>query len=303
MRLITLGSASVGYGKSFVAVALGASQARRGVTTCLVDLDLGTADLHLMTGRLDARRSVHDLLRGQASSLEEVMAPIPGIDGLHLVAGPRETVAVGGLSTDEIARLGSEMRRLPVDVVIADLQAGVGQQVLDLFLLGDHHWVVATNEEQALADAERFLRLARLRRTARGTASRPSRRPRVYTSLDDLVRDMNSLRQEISPARDTGFAPGLVINRCRPDQPSAESRLLDGLFEGKDPIDEPPLIGMIPDDPAAAGPGPRQLSNLPLHSPAMRAATEIARALAEDLAGDLPGAEDLLAECRESLPV
>lgn len=318
MRLITLGSASTGYGKSFVTVTLGVALARRGVRTCLVDLDLGTADLHLMTGILDASGSVHELLRGGVSSLEDVMLAVPGVPRLHLVAGPRETVCVTGLASEEIGRLGSEMRRLPVEVVIADLQAGISQQILDLFLLGDQHWVAATNEDESLEDAQRYLRLARLRRTARGTASQLGSRPRVYTSLDDLVRDMNALRQEIPPGGDGGFAPGLIVNRCRPDQPDEEQRLLEGLLNPGHPTDDPPLIGMIPEDEVVASaemmtvcspggpatPGQeemvRSLTHLSRGSAAFRAIDEIAAAIADDLAGEIPRPADLAAPLTEA---
>lgn len=246
MRVITLGSGKGGTGKSFVAANLGIALARRGIRTCLVDLDLGSADLHLMLGQLRPRHGVHEVLRGEAATLSDVVQPI-GDDGrLSLVAGAGETVRAAGLSAREIDALVRDVRDLPADVVVVDLPGGVAHQVLDLFLAGDTQLLVTTPDPVAVNDAARFLRLCRMRRAARdaGTCG-ADRRPRVYTSLDELVRDMNAIREAELTG---GFRPGLLLNRCRPAVDRARAELIGRLSEEVGDDAELALHAEIPED-------------------------------------------------------
>jgi MinD-like ATPase involved in chromosome partitioning or flagellar assembly len=83
----------------------------------------------------------------------------------------------------------------------------------------------------AVNGAARFLRLARVRCAAHGRGpANSSRAPRVYTSLDDLVRDMNAIRAAEEAGVDLGgFHPGLVLNRCRAAIDQSRDDLLNRL--------------------------------------------------------------------------
>ncbi len=286
MRVITLGSGSTQTGKSFLAANLGVALAQRGMRCCLVDLDLASADLHLMTGCLNPQRTVAALLRGRILSLAEASVPVPGCDGLRLIPGPRETLRSSSLSEREIARLGSEILRLPAEIVLVDLEAGEGQQLLDLFLMGDYQWVVSTTSSASIDAASGLQRLARLRRTARGSASGQSHRPRIYTSLDDLVKDMSALRDERLPAKDgMAVCSGVVLNRTGAGDEDLETRLLEGILSTGHAVDDTPIMAEIPEDPAVAA-SIRALEPLCLRdpqAPAVRAIRQLACSLVEEL--------------------
>lgn len=251
MRVITVGSGKGGTGKSFVAANVGLALAQRGIKTCVVDFDLGSADVHLILGHLQPVSGVLDVLRGHASSLADVMHAAPHCPNLFIVPGAGETVRAAGLSTREIEKLTGNVRELPVEVAIVDLPGGVQHQVLDMFLAGDTQLLVTTPDPVAVTDAARFLRLARVRRAARGANGAASdRRPRVYTSLDDLVRDMNAIRGGSSTAGPAaGFNPALILNRCRPDALLGKSDLLAQLRREAGDT-ELPLRAEIPEDAA-----------------------------------------------------
>ncbi len=251
MRVITVGSGKGGTGKSFVAANVGLALAQRGIKTCVVDFDLGSADVHLILGHLQPASGVLDVLRGHAASLADVMHPAPHCPNLFLVPGAGETVRAAGLSTREIEKLNGNVRELPVEVAIVDLPGGVQHQVLDMFLAGDTQLLVTTPDPVAVTDAARFLRLARVRRASRGPNGVTSdRRPRVYTSLDDLVRDMNAIRGGASPSGSAaGFNPALILNRCRPDALLGKGDLLAQLRREAGDT-ELPLRAEIPEDAA-----------------------------------------------------
>lgn len=254
MPLITLGSGRGGMGRSFLAANLGWALARRGVMTCLVDLNFRSADLHLFLGQLETKRGLLGLLRGEIPTISDVMVPVEGMTNLFLVPGPRESQQLNGLGAREVERLISALREGPIPFVIVDLAPGLSHQVLDLFLCGEEQLLVTTADAGALADAARFLRLARLRGAARdaGRMAGSDVRPRVYTSLDDLVRDMNSLRSDSVKERNrVGFRPTLVFNRCNETDRARCSEWHSALVENLGGGVLLPVRGEIPDDPAA----------------------------------------------------
>jgi flagellar biosynthesis protein FlhG len=243
MRIITLGSGAGTCGKTFVAANLGLALARRGVRTCLVDLDLGAADLHLRLGLLRPQNGLLQLLRGTASSLAEVVVPVDDDGMLQLIPGAGETVR--GLAPEEVEGLIEDIALLPVDVAIVDLAAGLGPQELDLFLSGDAQWVVAREDARSLIAAAQFVRRVRLRRAARGGASQTPTRPKVYSSLDALVRDMTATRRhDVLSSRGAGTRPELLLTCAGTEvlDLSAEDELAASAALGL------PLAGRLPFD-------------------------------------------------------
>ncbi len=282
-RVITLGSGKGGTGKSFVAANLGLALAQAGVRTTLVDLDLGCADLHLMLGVLSPQRGLLELLRGEVAAMQDAAMPVAAQPKLSLVPGTGETLRMSGLTGPEVQQLAHGLRQLEAEVVVVDLPAGVAPQVLDLFLAGDQQVVVATPDPVSLADAGRLLSLARVRRSTRGQRGRAPRRPRVYTSLDDLVRDMNALREENAVERGT-LRPALVLNRCRAGSGVSAEQHLRALTQQLGGIDLP-LLAEIPDDPQVES-SMRMLQPLVALAPTAAAAEALAR-LAQRIAADL----------------
>ncbi len=284
MRVVTFGSGKGGTGRSVLVANLGLVLARRGVRTCLVDLDFDSADLHLLLGKLHPGEGIPGFLRGRSRSLAELAEPVESIPNLDLVAGPGETLRPTGLRWREIRALADGILGLPHDVVLVDLPAGAAHQVLDLFLAGDLQVAVANPDPVSLADAARFLRLARVRRVVHGTIRTGGREPRVYTSLDDLVRDMTTMRRAAAIEQDPagGFHPALVLNRTRPGADPATGELVEGLGEEIGEGIELLHLGDVPEDPAVDR-SVRLLAplvQLAPRSPASRAIRDVAREIA-----------------------
>ncbi|RMG48477.1 MAG: hypothetical protein D6718_01710 [Acidobacteria bacterium] len=288
MRVLALGSGRPGTGKSFLAANLGTALARRGVRVCLVDLDLAASDLHLLLGLFRPPHGLLDLLRGGARSLEEIMHPVGDTGRLFLVPGAGETVR--GLQAEEVEGLAEDIAALPVDIAIVDLAAGTSQAMLDLFCAGDEGWVVAAEDAGPIDDVVRYLRLSRLRRVARRPAAAAPRRPRVYTSLDDLVRDMSALRS----AEERGGGPfrqGVLLNRCGPNSERFAEELAERIESELPGGCHLPLIAKIPEDPAAAEAFAALtplLAHAP-HSPAARVIDDLAAQIAGSAASEPAG--------------
>jgi flagellar biosynthesis protein FlhG len=249
MRLITFGSGEAGAGTSVLAANLGLALAREGVRTCLVDLDLATGDLHLLLGATRGVLSMDEVIADGGASMAQASTPVPGAAGLALVPGVRETVSASSLSPGEIAGLARGLRTLDADVVLVDLPGGIAPQIFDLFLSGDETVLVAEPGHRGARAAARFLRLARLRRSSREVpaASSDPAKPRVYTSLEDLVDDMNTIR-EGEEAVSSAYEPRVVLNRCR-SAGAARERFLPVMADALGEDFRLEVIAEIPEDP------------------------------------------------------
>jgi MinD-like ATPase involved in chromosome partitioning or flagellar assembly len=305
MRVITIGAGHRGTGKSFLTAHLGLALAREGVRTHVADFDFRAADLHLMLGLFDARgETVRDYLDGARCTLSEIARPVPDVDDLRIVPGSDETIRAACLGPETVARLRADLSSLPGDVVLVDLEAGCDNALIDLFLLGDDQWVVARRETGSLQQAAAFLRRARLRTATRGCAAPPPARPRVYTSLDDLVRDMSALKGESEGFDGAAGRRALLLNRCRSDGcEDSPDAWLDGVLDAGDAAGGLPVIAEVPEDPRvpSALDGVPSLAAVPPEGPAAAAI----RRLAESIAADVKSspAEPALEASPQSLPV
>lgn len=304
MRVVAVGSGESGSGRSVIAANLGVALARRGARVVLVDLDLRSGDLHLRLGAPHAGPGVTSLLRHGAKAAATAAVPVGGIDGLQLVAGVEETVRAASLSDAEVARAIRALRAFDADFVVVDLPSGIAPAVLDLFLAGDEQLVVAEPAHRAARQTARFLHLARLRQSSRGSRGEGAntRTPRVYTSLDDLVRDMYELRSS-GEGCESHYCPALVLNRTAAASGASRDRFLPVLFAEAGGSVEAKVVAEVPENRELAE-NSSACALLERIAPRSRAAAAIGE-LARRLMGESDAAADLpeLAASLRDLPV
>ncbi len=194
-RIIAVGGGKGGVGKSIVAVNLAVAIARLGRTVALVDADLGSANQHTMLGIDRPGPSLYSVIRGEVRSLKDAMMRTI-VPNLVLVPGAGAIPGSANLAEREKNRLLTEVRNLPVDVVILDVGAGISYEVLDLYILADQRIVVVLPQLTSFQNAYSFLKGA-VHRTILACADTPSRR-RIYSELDpsrETERITSVLRQ------------------------------------------------------------------------------------------------------------
>lgn len=285
MRVVTVGSGEGGAGRSSVAAHLGVALARRDLRVVLVDLDLRSGDLHLRLGVPREGSGVSSILRHGPKAAASAARPLGEVRGLSLVAGVEETVRAASLTEAEVGRLARGMRGFDADIAVVDLPSGIAPAVLDLFLAGDEQLVVADPSHRSARHVARFLHLARLRHASRGGArdGAQNRAPRVYTSLDDLVRDMNEMHDGGGRA-ETHYAPSLVLNRFTASPAVARERFLAALCAETGLAGDVRIVAEIPEDPAFGR--PILAEDAPAHDLPKRVAQAV-----DDLARRIAGTE------------
>ncbi len=173
-RIIAVGGAKGGVGKSTLAASLATALATMGHRVVAADLDLGGADLHLFLGIRRPQRSLGDLLSGRAGDLAACLEPA-GIATLSVLAGDSAYLGSANLGHAQRQKVLRLLRRLPADFVVLDLGGDTTFNTLDFFLLADDRLVVTTADPASVLDAYGFIKVGVLRALARYIAGRSAR--------------------------------------------------------------------------------------------------------------------------------
>jgi MinD-like ATPase involved in chromosome partitioning or flagellar assembly len=164
-RLIAVGSANAGDGKSVVASNLAVAIAGLGPQVVLVDLDLGTPHLHELFGITRPVPGLQAWLDRELATLDGSLTST-GIRNLHLVSGMRRP-AGQGITPALREELLRQLHQLDGDVVIVDIGATNREDLLDFFSLGALRLIVSGPDRPALESAFAFLKGATLRAAER----------------------------------------------------------------------------------------------------------------------------------------
>lgn len=162
-RLIAVGSAGAGVGKSVVASNLAVAIAGLGPHVVLVDLDLANGRQQSLFGLKRSLPGVQAWLDGKIGTLESSLTST-GIRNLHLVTGASAGATLPPERRDDLAR---QLLQLDGDVVIVDLGTGNRDDLLDFFSVGALRVLVSGPERGTFESAYAFLKSAALRAEAR----------------------------------------------------------------------------------------------------------------------------------------
>ena len=149
-RTIAIASGKGGVGKSNIALNLAILLSAGGSRVCLVDADLGLANLDVLLD-LNVPYNLWHVTAGR-KSLQEVVIDLDC--GIQLVPGASGLARMTQLSEFERARLLDELGGLESenDVIVVDCGAGIGADVLHFLASADNVLVVTTPEPTAVTD-------------------------------------------------------------------------------------------------------------------------------------------------------
>jgi flagellar biosynthesis protein FlhG len=157
LRVVSVASGKGGVGKTSLAANLAVSLAKRGLRVCVLDADLGLANLDVVLGLSPARSLLH-VMRGEAR-LDEVI--VEGPAGIRVVPAASGFLELTALSAEQQLALLAEVDVLEdsLDVLLVDVGAGITPNVLFFAAAAAETLVVLTPEPTALTDAYALIKL------------------------------------------------------------------------------------------------------------------------------------------------
>lgn len=224
-----MGGGKGGIGKSLVSSNLGIALARAGHKVCLVDADLGGANLHTCLGVAKPTVTLSDFVNKRVSSLDELRIPV-GVENLSLISGALDALDSANPKHAQKLKLLRNLQSMEVDYLLLDLGAGSAFNVLDFFLVADYGILVLLPEPTSVENAYRFVKAAFFRKlqnlaeeygiSEQVEAAISSREGATKTPHDFIarVRARDSAAGE-RLARDlASFRIRLVVNQARTEQ-------------------------------------------------------------------------------------
>jgi len=186
-KIIAVGGAKGGIGKSTFTANLGVFLATRGHRTVMVDLDLGGANLHLYLGQTFIHNSINDYFTRTVPHLAELM--IPTNYGPQLIGGDSSELGSANITFWAKMKLIKSLRDLDADYVIIDLGSNTSFNILDFFLAADTNFVISTCEPASYLEAYNFIKVGLLRRLNRLFGGESASAGKKNHALQELIRE------------------------------------------------------------------------------------------------------------------
>jgi flagellar biosynthesis protein FlhG len=225
-----IGGGKGGIGKSFISSSLAICLTRMGKSVTLIDLDLGSANLHTCLGIKIPNQTLSDFVSGRTHSLADVTT-VTEIPGLNFISGFNDALNIADLNRDAKNRLIHGLRSLPTPYVILDLGAGTSENTLDFFLAADQKVVAVTPEPTSIENAYRFMKASYYRKLREAEselgiqslieAAMDSRNNLGIKSPADLVRYIHQTNPEAGlrlSNKISDFSIQLLLNQVRTRQ-------------------------------------------------------------------------------------
>jgi MinD-like ATPase involved in chromosome partitioning or flagellar assembly len=276
-RVIAVGAAGPGVGKSVVASNLAVAIAGLGPHVVLVDLDLSAARLQSLFGIKRANPGVQAWLDRRIETLESSLTAT-GVRNLHLVTGA--TPEPGrALPLEQKRALVAELAQLDGDVVVVDVGAENRDDLFDYFSTRALRVLVTGPETDAIETSFAFLKAATVRAEVRygararealarfrgrlvGNHARTPEETEAFHAFSRLVRehlgiplpvlgclrDSDRIAESVATQRPLLTRRGLDEN-VRAFHAMAEALMMEGVVS-----DDPCELGA--DEPPAIAPGP-----------------------------------------------
>lgn len=216
---ISVGSGKGGTGKSMVVSNLALLLARAGRRVCIVDLDLGGPDAHILYGLFEPKNTLTDFLTRRVDEISDVIHTFPSLNGVQLVPGTGDTLQTANMTYQEKQRLLRSLAGIDTDVLLIDVGAGTSYHTLDFFMSTDIQLCVTSPEPTAVMDFYNFLQLATIRTAlsaflSQAETSREIKKQKFTTLAEvlDLAESIQPGAREKAQAALRTFNPLLIVN-------------------------------------------------------------------------------------------
>jgi len=217
---IAIGSGKGGTGKTMVIVNLALLFAKMGKRVCLVDLDLGGADAHVLLGLFEPKKTLTDFLTRKVHSITDTIHTFYSYNGLQFIPGTGNTLQTANMSFQEKHRLLRSLSTIDTDVMLIDVGAGTNYHALDFFMFADLQICVTLPDPASILDMYTFLQLATIRKMLSSFLSQSdvgtTLKNHSFATLNEVFELAERTREGAKAKAQESlryFHPLLVVNR------------------------------------------------------------------------------------------
>lgn len=158
IRTIAVASGKGGAGKTSVALSLGWLLAESGQRVCLVDVDMGLANVDVLMG-ITPTHTLDELF---TTDLAPQAALCPVRPGLDVISGGSGTAVLADLTREQLRRFLKKIHTLTnYDILLLDNSPGIHRQVVSFCLAAREQILVINPEPSSLVDGYALLKVLR----------------------------------------------------------------------------------------------------------------------------------------------
>lgn len=186
VRTIAITSGKGGVGKTNIAANLGIAMATQNKKVCIIDADLGLANIDVIL-KLKPKYNIEHVISGE-KKLEEIF--VRGPAGLIVIPASSGRLSLANLPELDREELIREIYRSIVDfdIMFIDTAAGISQNVVDFALIAHEIIVITTPEPTAITDAYAMLKvISQLRKTDIGIIVNMADNPEQACEVADRI--------------------------------------------------------------------------------------------------------------------
>ena len=185
-KMIAVGGAKGGIGKSLFVSNLGVFLSQLGKRVVVADLDLGGANLHLYMGVWGLARRIDDFLTKKVPAITDIMTPTKY--GPTLIGGGGGKLGAANIPFARKLKLLRALKTIDADYVILDLGGDTTYNILDFYLAADQGFVLTTCEPASYLDAYGFIKMSLHRKLVRLFGAESAHRKLRDTEVERLIK-------------------------------------------------------------------------------------------------------------------
>ena len=229
--IIPIASGKGGVGKTIFTANLGITLAKMGKTVILIDLDLGSSNLHTCLGIKNSYPGIGNYIYKKGISLESLIVKTE-IDRLYFIPGDSLIPGTANMQYFVKKKLIRDIQNLVADYILLDLGAGTSYNIIDFFLISKTGIIVTTPETTSILSAYAFLKTTIYRMLFRSFPAKSRERELIKNFLIEkmegtdnsflnLVEQLGKLDNQsgiLAEKQITNFFPRVVLNIGRNKQ-------------------------------------------------------------------------------------
>ncbi|GAB6908056.1 Putative heat shock protein related to DnaJ (fragment) [Desulfosarcina cetonica] len=186
-KIIAVGGAKGGIGKSLFVANLGVLLSQMGKRIVLVDLDLGGSNLHLYMGVWSLTSRIDDFLDKNVENIHDILTPTKY--GPLLIGGGGGKLGAANIHYSRKQKLLKAIKTIDADYVILDLGGDTTYNILDFYLSADQGFVLTTCDPASYLDAYGFIKTSLYRKLTRLFSPESSYYNHRDGLVDQLIKD------------------------------------------------------------------------------------------------------------------